>query len=250
MIDCYKLNNVIKNGIDIIILGKPNVGKSTILNGLLNDEKAIISDIPGTTRDIIEDTITLGGNIVRFIDTAGLRDTYDKIEKIGIEKALKKTKDASIVLYVIDLNNSNLKSIKSELITKYLNDKNVIFIGNKCDLKIKKEIKEYFNSNNYLLISGIKEKDIIKLKDIISDFIDKNIIREESSIMINERHYNSLVKVKNSILNVKKNINKKSNTDLLALDIKYSLNHLGEITGEITNDEILGNIFSKFCIGK
>ena len=250
MIDSYKLNNVIKNGIDIIILGKPNVGKSTILNGLLNDEKAIISEIPGTTRDIIEDTITLGGNIVRFIDTAGLRDTYDKIEKIGIEKALKKTKDASIVLYVIDLNNSSLKSIKSELKTKYLNDKNVIFIGNKSDLKIKKEIKEYFNSNNYLLISGIKEKDIIKLKDIISDFIDKNIIREESSIMINERHYNSLVKVKNSILNVKKNINKKSNTDLLALDIKYALNHLGEITGEITNDEILGNIFSKFCIGK
>ena len=110
MIDSYKLNNVIKDGIRIIILGKPNVGKSTILNGLLNEEKAIISDIPGTTRDIIEDTITLGANTVRFIDTAGLRDTYDKIEKIGIEKALKKTKDASIVLYIIDLNNSNLKS--------------------------------------------------------------------------------------------------------------------------------------------
>ncbi len=250
MIDSYKLNNVIKDGIGIIILGKPNVGKSTILNALLNEEKAIISDIPGTTRDIIEDTITLDGNTVRFIDTAGLRDTFDKIEKIGIEKALKKTKDASIVLYIIDLNNSELKSIKSELKTKYLENKNVIIIGNKSDLTVKKEIKEFFHSNNYPIISGVKEKDIIKLKDIITNFINKHIIREESSIMINERHYDILNKVKESILNVKKNINNKSNTDLLALDIKYALNHLGEITGEVTNDEILGNIFSKFCIGK
>lgn len=250
IIDSFKLNNVIKNGIKVIILGKPNVGKSTILNALLNDEKAIISDIPGTTRDIIEDTITIGGNIVRFIDTAGLRNTIDKIEKIGIEKALKKTKEASIILYIIDLNVSNIKSIKSELKSKFLKDKNVLIIGNKADLQIKDNVKTYFKNKKHLIISGIKEKDVIKLKKLIENYINQNLIREESSIMINERHYQLLKKVKDSLINVKNNIKNKSNTDLLAMDVKYALNYLGEITGEITNDEILGNIFSRFCIGK
>ena len=250
LIDSFRLNNVIKDGINVIILGKPNVGKSTILNGLLNEEKAIISEIPGTTRDIIEDTITIGGNLVRFIDTAGLRKTDDKIEKIGINKALKKSKEASIILYTIDLNDTNLDSVESELKTKYLNNKNVIIVGNKSDLKVDDEVVNYFSSKNHFTMSGINEKDIHKLNDLISDFISKNLIREDSSIMINERHYSCLNKVKESIENVKKNIANKSNTDLLAMDIKYALNHLGEITGEITNDEILGNIFSKFCIGK
>ena len=250
LIDSFKLNNVIKDGINIIILGKPNVGKSTILNALLDEEKAIISNIPGTTRDIIEDTITIGGNIVRFIDTAGLRDTIDTIEKIGIEKALKKTKEASIILYIIDLNISNIKSIKSELESEFLKDKNIFIIGNKADLKVKNDVKTYFKSKKHLIISGIKENDIIKLKKLIEIYISQNLIREESSIMINERHYQLLKKVKDSLLNVKNNIKNKSNTDLLAMDVKYALNHLGEITGEITNDEILGNIFSRFCIGK
>ena len=250
LIDSFRLNNVIKDGINVIILGKPNVGKSTILNGLLNEEKAIISEIPGTTRDIIEDTITIGGNLVRFIDTAGLRKTDDKIEKIGINKALKKSKEASIILYIIDLNDTNIDSVESELKTKYLNNKNVIIVGNKSDLKVDDELINYFSSKNHFTMSGINEKDIHKLNDVISNFISKNLIREDSSIMINERHYSCLNKVKESIENVKKNIANKSNTDLLAMDIKYALNHLGEITGEITNDEILGNIFSKFCIGK
>ena len=250
IIDSFKLNNVIKDGINVIILGKPNVGKSTILNALLNEEKAIISDIPGTTRDIIEDTITIGGNIVRFIDTAGIRNTIDKIEKIGIEKALKKTKEASIILYIIDLNVSNIKSIKSELESKFLKDKNVLIIGNKGDLKIKDDVKTYFKNKKHLIISGIKEKDVLKLKKLIENYINLNLIREESSIMINERHYQLLKMVKNSLINVKNNIKNKSNTDLLAMDVKYALNYLGEITGEITNDEILGNIFSRFCIGK
>ena len=250
LIDSFRLNNVIKDCINVIILGKPNVGKSTILNGLLNEEKAIISEIPGTTRDIIEDTITIEGNLVRFIDTAGLRKTSDKIEKIGINKALKKSKEASIILYIIDLNDTNLDSVESELKTKYLNNKNVIIVGNKSDLKVDDEVVNYFSSKNHFTMSGINEKDIHKLNDLISDFISKNLIREDSSIMINERHYSCLNKVKESIENVKKNIANKSNTDLLAMDIKYALNHLCEITGEITNDEILGNIFSKFCIGK
>ena len=183
-------------------------------------------------------------------------EVFEKRQELNIkrvfklEKALKKTKEASIILYIIDLNVSNIKSIKSELESKFLKNKNVLIIGNKGDLKIKDDVKTYFKNKKHLIISGIKEKDILKLKKLIENYINLNLIREESSIMINERHYQLLKKVKNSLINVKNNIKNKSNTDLLAMDVKYALNYLGEITGEITNDEILGNIFSRFCIGK
>ncbi len=250
LLDSYKLNNVIKDGINVLILGKPNVGKSTILNGLIEDDKAIISDIPGTTRDVLEDTITIGGNLLRFIDTAGIRETEDKIEKIGIKKALNQIDNASLILYIIDLNNTDSKSLNSETNSEFLKNKNVIYVGNKADLKIEKDIINLFKKNNFLMISANNSIELINLKDKIDLFITKNLINEDSSIMINERHFSSLTNVNESINNVKKNLNNKSNTDLLALDIKYALNHLGEITGEVTNDEILGNIFSKFCIGK
>ena len=250
LLDSYKLNNVIKDGINVLILGKPNVGKSTILNGLIEEDKAIISDIPGTTRDVLEDTITIGGNLLRFIDTAGIRETEDKIEKIGIKKALKQIDNASLILYIIDLNNTDSKSLNSEINSKFLKNKNVIYVGNKADLKIEKYVINHFKKNNFLMISANNSIELINLKDKIDLFITKNLVNEESSIMINERHFSSLTNVNESINNVKKNLNNKSNTDLLALDIKYALNHLGEITGEVTNDEILGNIFSKFCIGK
>ena len=250
LLDSYKLNNVIKDGINVLILGKPNVGKSTILNGLIEEDKAIISEIPGTTRDVLEDTITIGGNLLRFIDTAGIRETEDKIEKIGIKKALKQIDNASLILYIIDLNNTDSKSLNSDINSKFLKNKNVIYVGNKADLKIEKDVINHFKKNNFLMISANNSIELIKLKDKIDLFITKNLVNEESSIMINERHFSSLTNVNESIINVKKNLNNKSNTDLLALDIKYALNHLGEITGEVTNDEILGNIFSKFCIGK
>ena len=250
LIESFKLNNAVKKGVNITILGKPNVGKSTLLNSLLNDDKAIVSEIAGTTRDTIEDTVTIGNNIIRLIDTAGLRKTSDKIENIGIKKALDKVKDSSIILYVVDLFYNNLESIKKEIKKNQFKDKYLIVIGNKSDLKIDVKIKNYFNENNYIMISSINENDVIDLKEKLNDFITKNIINDNSSIMINERHYNSLIKVKESIDNVKNNLKNKSNTDLLALDIKYALDNLGQITGEVTNDEILGNIFNKFCIGK
>ena len=250
LLDSYKLNNVIKDGINVLILGKPNVGKSTILNSLLEDDKAIISDIPGTTRDVLEDTITIGGNLLRFIDTAGIRETNDKIEKIGIKKALQQVEKAALILYVIDLENSSSKSIQSELDSNFLKNKNIIIVGNKNDLKIKKEVNEYFINNSLIQISAQKNEDIINLKNSLNSFIKENLVNSDSSIMINERHFAALNNVNKSIFNVKKNLKNKSNTDLLALDIKYALTHLGEITGEISNDEVLGNIFSKFCIGK
>tara|TARA_B100001057_G_scaffold460433_1_gene511499 strand:+ start:192 stop:1556 length:1365 start_codon:yes stop_codon:yes gene_type:complete len=250
LISSFKLNNAVKNGVSVVILGKPNVGKSTLLNNILDDDKAIVSDVPGTTRDIIEDTITIGNNLVRFIDTAGLRKTEDKIESIGIEKAYNKAKESSIILYLIDLKNTSLVDVKRETSQEILKDKNLIIIGNKSDLNIQMECKEYFKKNKYLMISSLDDNDINKLKEVLNHYIKSNIIDDTSDIMINERHYNSLLRVRESIKNVKVNIENKSNTDLLALDIKYALDNLGQITGEVTNDEILGNIFSKFCIGK
>ena len=250
LLDSYKLNNVIKDGINVLILGKPNVGKSTILNGLLEEDKAIISDIPGTTRDVLEDTITIGGNLIRFIDTAGIRKTDDKIEKIGIEKALNQIEKAALILYVFDLNKTNVDSLERELNNDLFNKKHIIYIGNKGDLEVSKEVDLYFSNKKLKKISANNNNDINKLKNHINNYITKNLVSSESSIMINERHYASLTNVNTSINNVKKNLKNKSNIDLLALDIKYALNHLGEITGEISNEEILGNIFSKFCIGK
>ena len=250
LLDSYKLNNVIKDGINVLILGKPNVGKSTILNGLLEEDKAIISDIPGTTRDVLEDTITIGGNLLRFIDTAGIRKTDDKIEKIGIEKALNQIEKAALILYIIDLNKTNLDTLEIELSNDLFNKKHIIYIGNKGDLRVSKEVDTYFSDNKFKKISANNKNDINELKNHINNYISKNLVSSDSSIMINERHYASLKNVNTSINNVKKNLKNKSNVDLLALDIKYALNHLGEITGEISNDEILGNIFSKFCIGK
>ena len=250
LLDSYKLNNVIKDGINVLILGKPNVGKSTILNGLLEEDKAIISDIPGTTRDVLEDTITIGGNLLRFIDTAGIRKTDDKIEKIGIEKALNQIEKAALILYVFDLNKTNVDSLERELNNNLFNKKHIIYIGNKGDLKVSKEVDLYFSNKKLKKISANNNNDINKLKNHINNYITKNLVSSDSSIMINERHYASLTNVNTSINNVKKNLKNKSNIDLLALDIKYALNHLGEITGEISNEEILGNIFSKFCIGK
>ena len=250
LLDSYKLNNVIKDGINVLILGKPNVGKSTILNGLLEEDKAIISDIPGTTRDVLEDTITIGGNLIRFIDTAGIRKTDDKIEKIGIEKALNQIEKAALILYVFDLNKTNVNSLERELNNDLFNKKHIIYIGNKGDLDVSKEVDLYFSNKKLKKISANNNNDINKLKNHINNYITKNLVSSDSSIMINERHYASLTNVNTSINNVKKNLKNKSNIDLLALDIKYALNHLGEITGEISNEEILGNIFSKFCIGK
>ena len=250
LLDSYKLNNVIKDGINVLILGKPNVGKSTILNGLLEEDKAIISDIPGTTRDVLEDTITIGGNLIRFIDTAGIRKTDDKIEKIGIEKALNQIEKAALILYVFDLNKTNVDALERELNNDLFNKKHIIYIGNKGDLNVSKEVDLYFSNKKLKKISANNNNDINKLKNHINNYITKNLVSSDSSIMINERHYASLTNVNTSINNVKKNLKNKSNIDLLALDIKYALNHLGEITGEISNEEILGNIFSKFCIGK
>ena len=255
LINSFAMGNVIKNGIPIVIVGEPNTGKSTLLNTMLNDERAIVSEIPGTTRDTVEDELILNGVNYRFIDTAGIRITKDKIESIGIKKTFEKVESSSIVLYMLDssVTDSNKINDSKEIINKIIKDfpdKNLVIVGNKIDTGNSKIFESHFNDFNHVCISAKDGTNIDKLKDKISSCIDLNEINTNSSVVTNSRHYDLLCKSSVEIENVLKGIDDKISGDLLAIDIRQALQYLGELTGEVTNDEVLGNIFSKFCIGK
>ena len=249
--DSFSLGNVLKNGIPIAIIGPPNSGKSTLLNTLLNEDKAIVSEIAGTTRDIIEDQINLNGINFRFIDTAGLRKTKNKIEKIGIKKTYDKLKNASYILYMIDSHSYIKKksNIKSEIdsILKKIKNTPIMILFNKIDI--------YKISDNDISDLSIDKVQIsAKNKTGIKKLINKLILNfkndKDQTLITNARHYNALLKTNKSVLNIKKGLSNNIPIDLLSIDIKEAIENLGEITGEITNDELLGNIFGKFCIGK
>lgn len=246
LINSFKLGNAIKNGIPVAIVGSPNSGKSTLLNTLLNEEKAIVSEIEGTTRDAIEDSINIKGMQFRFIDTAGIRKTENKIEKIGIDIALENAKKSNIVLHVIDAKSNILKELNNfKKIKKNISGK-IITVVNKIDL-IKKN-KEKLNDAIY--ISAKNKIGINSLKQNLLNSINTNKLFNDDTIITNLRHYDelklSLVEIDTIIKGVEKNLS----GDLLAFNIRQSLYHLGSITGEITNDTLLSNIFGKFCIGK
>ena len=254
LIDSFKTGNVIKNGIPIVIVGEPNSGKSTLLNTLLNEERAIVSSIPGTTRDTIEDQINMNGVICRFIDTAGIRSTDDEIETIGIERTFKKIGEAEIIIYLIDY--SDLSSSNIDRYSKSLNEiiaefpeKKLIVLLNKVDQKSNVDVKK-INDFSPLEISAKNKTNISILKDEIILHINNLTSQIDNSTISNSRHFDLLNKTYEEIHKVKSAINDKVSADLLAIDIKQSIYYLGELTGEISNDEILGNIFSKFCIGK
>ena len=249
LIDSFKYGNALKNGIPVSIVGSPNVGKSTLLNSILNEDKAITSPIAGTTRDIIEDTFNLQGKLFRFIDTAGIRKTEDDIEKIGISKTLESIDKSQIILYLIDLTSTD-KTIDYEInevnkLKKKYNEKLIMIVFTKADLA-KKQTKN--NGLKKILINTKEKKDIVFLKNQILE----NLNQEYSNqlIITNSRHYSSLSRAKKEINLVKDGLKNNIPTDLLSVDLKQLLYHLGEITGEVTNDDILSNIFSKFCIGK
>jgi len=254
LVKSFKIGNVIKNGLPIVIIGKPNSGKSTLLNCLLNEEKAIVSSVPGTTRDSIEDEININGIKCRFIDTAGIRKTDDKIENLGIKKTYKKIEEAEIILYLIDksiLNNKNIDNYLSEIskIKKDFNEKEIIVLINKCDIKAK------VSDDNLISFSGIQISakqglNIENLIDRISIYMSKLSIDSHNVIVTNSRHLDLLSKTLNEIKKIKLSIKQNISSDLLSIEIKQASYFLGELTGEISNDELLGNIFSKFCIGK
>lgn len=250
LIDSFQSGNVLKNGISVAIAGKPNAGKSSLLNTLLNEDKAIVSDIPGTTRDSIEDSIIIDGIKFRFTDTAGLRETKDEVESKGIEKTKEKISNAKILLYLFDINDININEIKSSLKTFKRDDLSIILVRNKIDLKNKNQslLKE-LNDRELIEISATDSKSVSKLKKRLVNEVD--ILNPYTDVIIsNSRHYEALKKALKAIEEVNKGLKNNISGDLLSVDIRRSIEHLGEITGEITNDDVLGNIFANFCIGK
>jgi tRNA modification GTPase len=255
----FKLGNVIKNGFPIVIVGKPNSGKSTLLNALLNEERAIVSAIPGTTRDVIEDTININGLIYRFIDTAGLHDTSDEIEVLGIKKTHEKMTQASVIL-LVDEATEAVEEInrRADIIRKMITEPDVrlIILVNKIDLAGKEAIdtltkRVYLDIDDSLLfISAENHTGLDKLRKRLARIFEKRGVTDEGVIITNVRHYEALQHVSESLERVIRGLDENLSDDLIAIDIRQATHYLGEITGEITTDEILGNIFRNFCIGK
>ncbi|MDG1043140.1 MAG: tRNA uridine-5-carboxymethylaminomethyl(34) synthesis GTPase MnmE [Flavobacteriaceae bacterium] len=255
LIDSFSTGNVIKNGIPISIIGAPNVGKSTLLNALLNEDKAIVSAIAGTTRDAIEDELTIEGIKFRFIDTAGIRNTDDTIESIGIKKTFEKITQSQVVLYLLDASKVSTPTVQDfntdiRKIQEHYPDKQLIVVANKMDQADKAFIESSFVYPHTLYTSAKSGLGIDTLKTKLLEFVNTGALRNNDTIITNSRHYDSLLKALAEVQKVKQGMDAKLSGDLLAIDIRQALYHFGEITGEITSDDLLGNIFANFCIGK
>lgn len=264
LIDSFAVGNVIKNGIPVAIVGEPNVGKSTLLNALLNEERAIVSEIAGTTRDTIEDELVINGISFRFIDTAGIRETKDVVESIGIKKTFEKIEQAQVIVYLLDSSgildfrfqtsdSSKLDNVKIE-VEKIRNQfplKPLVIIGNKADTLSESQIQNLKSEiPEILLISAKENTNIEALKNQLLSFVNTGALRNNETIVTNTRHYDSLLKALEEVQKVKFGLQSNISSDLMAIDIRQALYYFGEITGQVTNDELLGNIFANFCIGK
>lgn len=247
--ESFTLGNAIKNGIPTVIAGKPNAGKSTLLNALLNEEKAIVSDIPGTTRDVIEDVINVDGIAFRFTDTAGIRTTEDKVEAIGVERTHAKMKEASVILYLIDLENDSTQDIEAQI--TYLNEQDVpyLLIGNKMD-RAQSTLYSFLEKKSALFISASQKENLESLKTELKKIVSLEDFKTGNTVITNLRHYEGLMETDKALDLVIKGIENQVTNDFVAMDIRNALHHLGSLTGEITTDDLLENIFSNFCIGK
>ncbi len=251
LLQSFRLGNVIKNGVTVAIAGRPNAGKSTLLNTLLNENRAIVSEIPGTTRDTIEELINIDGILFRLIDTAGIRQhTTDRIESVGIERSLARIKQADIVLYLFDVNGEQTDLVKwkqeaDEAGLRYL------LVGNKIDAGDEAEARRQFSQFEPVVFIAAKQKKHIEvLRERMVDMVLQGRVQTENTIITNARHFHALQQVADSLNDIKAGLDNKLPGDLLSPDIRRCLHYLGEITGEITNEDQLDYIFSKFCIGK
>lgn len=250
----FSLGNVIKNGIPVAIAGEPNAGKSTLLNVLLNEERAIVSDIPGTTRDTIEDEITLDGIRFRFIDTAGIRETTDKIESLGIGRTYEKINASSIVILLFDATLSDATKLESAI--KAVKEKTgdntkLLVVGNKSDLGNEHELRSEFSTIDELIfISAKQKKNIDELKKKLLQLANADLLNSGQPIVTNVRHFGALNNANIALKNVYSGLEKKISGDLLAVEIRRALYHLSEILGQVTSEDLLDSIFSRFCIGK
>ena len=260
LIESFQYGNAVKNGVDVAIIGKPNAGKSTLLNALLKEERAIVSDIAGTTRDTIEEILHIKGTAFRFIDTAGIRETTDVVEAIGVQKAKEKISTAKILLYLYDEFDSTPDEVISFVKEFWREDLLIILVHNKIDLSSGYFENDFDNELNKALfgkytnqIIGISAKDktgVDSIKHVLTEYIENLQASENNVVITNQRHFESLQKSLDSVSRVKEAVSGNISTELLAYELRAALEHLGEISGEFTNDEVLGHIFSKFCIGK
>jgi tRNA modification GTPase len=252
----FKLGNVLKSGVPVAILGAPNAGKSTLLNALLNEERAIVSDIAGTTRDTIEEHITIDGVRFNFIDTAGIRDTHDTIESIGISRAIDKARGASVILLIFDATNTHYEaflSFREYLVKEAGSDKHIIILANKTDdLHFDEGVfeKHFGHEPGLLKISAKQGTHIEELKQALRSAIDIGKVNSGETIVTNARHHSALSKASEALTDVLLGLDTGLTGDLLAIDIRRTLHHLGEITGNVSPDDLLNHIFSSFCIGK
>ena len=252
LVQSFSIGNAIKNGIPVAIIGETNVGKSTLLNALLNEDKAIVSDIHGTTRDVIEDTMIINGVTFRFIDTAGIRQTDDTIENLGIKRSFKALEQAEIVILMYDLQrHENFKTFFQE-VEPYLKNKQVIFAQNKCDLVDNIPSNSEFDKNNYhtIAISARQKINIDKLQKLLTEITHIPSISTNDVIVTNLRHYEALTHALDAITRVEQGLISSLPSDLISQDLRECIFHLNDIIGEVTTDEVLGNIFEHFCIGK
>ncbi|SFQ42189.1 tRNA uridine-5-carboxymethylaminomethyl(34) synthesis GTPase MnmE [Parafilimonas terrae] len=250
LLQSFKLGNVIRNGVQVAIIGKPNAGKSTLLNTLLNENRAIVSDIAGTTRDTIEEVINIEGILFRLIDTAGIRTSDNEIESIGVEKSLEKMRNADIVIYMFDCAHETKENLLHEQEQLTSACKNHLLIGNKLDLMNADDIIKKFDGLDILFISAKEHTHVNLLKKRLVEEVVTGNIETENVVVTNARHYEALQKINDALIDIRKGMDNKIPGDLIALDIRRCLHYLGEITGLITNEDQLDYIFSKFCIGK
>jgi tRNA modification GTPase len=251
LLQSFQLGNVIKNGVSVAIVGKPNAGKSTLLNTLLNENRAIVSEIAGTTRDTIEEVINIDGILFRLIDTAGIRDdSKDIIELIGIEKSREKIEQSDEVIYIFDVNTETFGELEAAIALIKEKNKNYLLIGNKADVLGINTATEKYAGIDALYISAKEHQGINLLKQKLVDKIIKGNLTTENTIVTNARHYEALQQVQQSLSEIKNGLDNNIPGDLLALDIRRCLHYISEITGDITNETVLDLIFSQFCIGK
>jgi tRNA modification GTPase len=258
LIDSFQYGNAIKNGTAVAIIGKPNAGKSTLLNALLKEERAIVSSIAGTTRDTIEEILHIKGNAFRLIDTAGLRDTMDEIEAIGVQKAREKVDTADVLVYLTDAANSDYTDDIMMIKSLLRDDLKLIICATKIDevLPTKYDAVEpvfraAINSDfDFIKISAVENQNLQDLKNELSSFVEHLKSEENNVVITNQRHFEALKKSLDSVSKVDEAVKSRITTELLAYELRNALEYLGEISGEFNNDEVLGNIFSKFCIGK
>lgn len=251
--DSFSVGNVLKNGVPVALVGKTNVGKSTLLNVLLNEEKAIVSDIHGTTRDTIEDSVAIDGIVFRFIDTAGIRDTEDEVENLGIRRTFQKIDAATIVLWLVDA--TEISDIMTDIVPEDIDRSKTVLVVNKSDMVSadrQKRIGDIVDTTGLkaIFISAKRRTNIDLLQKLLVDTVQLNKIDTNAVIVNNVRHYEALVNARRAIVRVVEGLDTQISGDLLSQDIRECMHYLGEITGQISTDEILGNIFSKFCIGK